>query len=59
MKQIANSFEALHGISFILGTIDGSHIPTTTLCHDPVAYYCRKGNYSCLLQGVVDANCKL
>lgn len=58
MKQIAACFEALHGIPFILRTIYGNHIPITAPSHDPVAYYCRKGYYSCLLHGVVDVDCK-
>ena len=58
MKEISKGFEALHGIPFILGAIDGSHIPILAPSHDPVAYYCHKGYYSCLLQGVVDADCK-
>jgi hypothetical protein len=58
MKQIASEFEALHGIPYILGAIDGSHIPIIAPPYDPVSYYCRKGFYLCLLQGVVDAKCK-
>ena len=55
MKEIACAFEALH---CILGATDGNHMPTLAPSHDPVAYYNRKGFYSCLLQGVVDADCK-
>ncbi len=58
MKKIASEFEALHGIPLILGAIDGSHIPIIAPPHDPTSYYCRKGFYSCLLQGVVDSKCK-
>ena len=58
MKQVAKGFEALHGIPFILGAIDGSHIPIVAPSHDSVAYYCQKGYYSCLLQEIVDVNCK-
>ena len=58
MKEIANEFEALHDIPFILGAIDGIHIPIITPFYDPVAYYNRKGFYFFLLQGVVDADCK-
>ena len=55
MKQITLEFESLHGISYILGTIDGSHIPIIAPSIDPASYYCRKGFYSILLQGVVDS----
>jgi len=58
MKQIAKGFEALHGILFILRAIDSSYIPIQAPSHDLVAYYCRKGFYSCLLEGIVDVDCK-
>jgi len=58
MKNIASEFEALHGIPLVIGAIDGSHIPIIAPPHDPTSYYCRKGFYSCLLQGVVDSRCK-
>ena len=59
MKEIAFGFEALHNILFILEAIDGSHISILAPFHDPVAYSNIKEFYSCLLQGVVDADCKL
>jgi hypothetical protein len=31
IKIIATKFEALHGIPYIFGAIDGSHIPIITL----------------------------
>ena len=49
MKEIAAKFEALYGISLIIGAIDGSHIPIIAPINDPVSYYCQKGFYSCLL----------
>jgi hypothetical protein len=58
VKKIASEFETMHGIPFILGAIDGSHIPIIAPSHDAISYHCRKGFYSCLLQGVVDAKCK-
>ena len=58
MKQIATEFESLHGIPYILGAIDGSHIPIIAPSIDPASYYCRKRFYSVLLQGVVDYQCK-
>jgi len=39
MKQIAKDFQALHGIPFILGAIDSSHIPMEASFHDHVVYY--------------------
>ena len=58
MKQIALEFESMHGISYILGAINGSHIPIIAPSIDPASYYCRKRFYSVLLQGVVDSQCK-
>ena len=46
MKEIANGFEALHGIHFILGTIDGSHVPILAPSHDLVAYE----RFICIIQ---------
>jgi hypothetical protein len=53
------SFECLHGISCILGAIDGSHVPIIPPNVDPKSYYCWKSLYSTLTQGVVDAKCSL
>ena len=58
MKQITLEFESLHGIPYILGAIDGSHIPIIAPSIDHASYYCRKGFYSVLLQGVVNSQCK-
>ena len=58
MKQITLEFESLHGIPYILGAIDGSHIPIIAPSIDHAPYYCRKGFYSVLLQGVVNSQCK-
>jgi len=48
----------LHEIPYILGAIDGSHIPIIAPSIDLALYYCRKGFYSVLLQGVVYSQCK-
>ena len=58
MKKIEYVFEALHDIPFILRAIDDSHIPILAHFHIPVAYYNRKMFYLCLLEGVIDADCK-
>ena len=55
MKKIVVEFEILHRIPLIIGVINDSHIPIIALIHNPISYYCRKGFYSCLLQGVVDS----
>ena len=58
MKRRTAEFESLQGIPYIIGTIDGFHIPIVAPSKDSLEYYCRKGFYSVLLQGVVDAQCK-
>jgi hypothetical protein len=42
IESIAIEFEALHGILYILKTIDTSHIPIITPPNDLASYYCRK-----------------
>ena len=56
--QMAREFEELHGIPYVIGTIDGSHIPIIAPLLDPTSHYYQKRFYSTLLQGVVDAKCK-
>jgi hypothetical protein len=57
IKEITISFECLHGTPYILGAIDGSHVPIITPKIDPKSYYCQEGFYSTLIQEVVNANC--
>jgi hypothetical protein len=58
LRTMAVEFEKLYGIPYIIGAVDGSHIPIIVPPIDPTSYYCRKGFYSALLQGVVDKDCK-
>jgi hypothetical protein len=58
LRRIAGEFEELRGIPYVIGAVDGSHIPIIAPPLDPTSYYCRKGYYSALLQGVVDARCR-
>ena len=58
MEQIAAEFESLYEIPYILGAIDGSHIPITTPSIDPTSTCCRKKMYSVVFQGVVDFQCE-
>jgi hypothetical protein len=55
--KITTGFECLHGTPYILSAIYGSHVPIITPKIDPKSYYCRKGFYSTLIQGAIDANC--
>ncbi len=52
-------FECLHGIPYILGVIDGSHVLIIALKVGPKSYYCQKCFYTTLIQGVVNAKCNL
>jgi hypothetical protein len=58
LQRISSKFEALKGIPFVIGAVDGSHIPIIAPSLDPISYYCRKGFYLALLQGVVDNRCR-
>jgi hypothetical protein len=40
IKEITISFESLHGIPYILDTINGGHIPIVAPKVDPKLYYC-------------------
>ncbi len=57
-KKFTVGFESLHGIPYILGVIDGSHIPIVTLKVNPKSYYCQKRFHSTLIQKIVDAKMK-
>ena len=58
MKIISTEFGVIRGIPYVIGAIDGSHIPIVAPGKYAPEYYCRKGFYSVILQGVVDAQCK-
>jgi hypothetical protein len=47
----------LYGIPYILGAIHGSHIQIVAPKVDPKSYHYRKGFYSTLIQGIIDAIC--
>ncbi len=57
LRVLANEFEKLHNIPYIIGAIDGSHIPVLAPVIGGEDYYCRKSFHSALLQGIVDTNC--
>ena len=57
IEAMALEFEEVRGIPYIIGAVDGSHIPIIAPEVDPGFYYCRKGFYSALLQGIVDCKC--
>jgi hypothetical protein len=56
---MACEFEKLQGTPYIFGAINGNHILIIAPLINPTSYYCWKGFYSTLLQGAVDAKCKL
>ena len=56
-RELAKDFEALHGIPYVVGVIDGSHIPILAPINGGEDYYCQKSFHSTLLQGIVDTNC--
>jgi hypothetical protein len=47
----------LQGIPYILGAIDGFHIPFVAPKADPKSYYCQERFHSTLIQRILDAKC--
>ena len=57
MDKFAREFENLQGISYVVGAVDGSHIPIVASRFHVANYYNCKGFHSLLLQGVVSSKC--
>ena len=57
MDKFARELENIHGISYVVGVVDGSHISIVGPQLHAGDYYNRKGFYSILLQGVVSCKC--
>ena len=57
MDKFAQEFQNLHGIPYVVGAVDGSHIPIIGPRLHAAEYYNRKGFHSILLQGVVSSRC--
>ncbi len=56
-RVLSKEFEALHGISPIIGEIDKSRIPILAPFIGGKYYSCRKSFHFTLLQGIVNTNC--
>ena len=57
MDRYAQEFQDLQQIPYVVGAVDGSHIPIVAPRLHAPDYYNRKGFHSILLQGVVSAKC--
>ena len=57
MEKFASEFENQHGIPYIVGAIDGSHIIIVAPHFHAADYYNRLGFHSILLQGEVSNKC--
>ena len=57
MEKFAQEFEDLQNIPYVVGAVDGSHIPIVAPRLHATDYYNRKGFHSILLQGVVSSKC--
>lgn len=55
LQEVVNYFESWWGVPQYVGAIDGCHIPIAAPKENHTDYYNRKGWYSILFQGVVDA----
>ena len=56
LDMVVSEFKRKWGIPLCIGAIDGCHIPISAPIDNHTDYYNRKGWYSMILQGVVDAN---
>ena len=57
MKKFAQEFQEIHNIPYVIGAVDGSHIPIVAPQLHAADYYNHKGFHSILLQGVVSSKC--
>jgi hypothetical protein len=57
MDKLAEEFQEIHQIPYVVGVVDGSHIPIVAPRLHTADYYNRKGFHSVLLQGVVSSKC--
>ena len=57
MEKFAEEFQDIHGIPYVVGAVDGSHIPIVAPRLHAADYFNRKGFHSILLQGVVSSRC--
>ena len=57
LDRYAQEFQDLQQIPYVVGAVDGSHIPIVAPRLHAPDYYNRKGFHSILLQGVVSAKC--
>lgn len=58
-RVLATMFQQLHGISYIIGTIDGLHIHVLALVVGGECYYSRKSFHTTILQRIVGLICMI
>ena len=56
LSQVVDEFKRKWAVPQCFGAIDGSHVPISAPSNLHTDYYNRKGWYSMLIQGLVDAN---
>ena len=56
LDGVVEAFSTKWGVPQCVGAIDGCHVPIAAPLNNHTDYYNRKGFYSMVLQGVVDAN---
>ena len=56
LDQVVDEFNTKWGVPQCFRAIDGSHVPISAPSNLHTDYYNRKGLYSMLIQGLVDAN---
>ena len=56
LDHVVDEFKIKWGVPQCFGAVDGCHVPISAPSHLHTDYYNRKGWYSMLIQGLVDAN---
>ena len=56
LDRVVDEFKIKWGVPQCFGAVDGCHVPISAPSHLHTDYYNRKGWYSMLIQGLVDAN---
>ena len=56
LDRVVDDFKTKWGVPQSFGTVDGCHIPICAPSEQHTDYYNRKGWYSMIVQGLVDAN---
>ena len=57
MKKFAQKFQSLHQIPYVVGAVNGSHIPIVAPQLHAADYYNKKIFHSIIMKGIVSSKC--